>query len=114
MASSGLVGPFNLCVEGIDVAVRLRSPGVFALGNLDHMNRFQMNRVGRAGEDLRSSLRQLIGSDNLFKFAYTCNGQEAFEKECELFHRFRPGGNFFHPVRPEHTHWLCPFCKNER
>ena len=112
MASSGLTGPFNLSFEGIEIAVRLRSPGVFALGHIDARNRFLMNRVGSADTDLRTSLRQFIGSDNLFKFAYACDGQEAFEKECELFHRFRPGSNFFHPVRPEHTQWLCPFCKS--
>lgn len=110
MGSSGLVGPFQLCAEGIDVAVRKASPGVFALGCIDREGRFILNRVGRTDSDLRGALRNFIGSDALFKFTYLHDPRVAFEKECELFHKFHPNGNFLHPHSPPGSGWTCPYC----
>ncbi|MGI9423314.1 MAG: hypothetical protein ACR2PA_08975 [Hyphomicrobiaceae bacterium] len=110
MASAGLNGPYRLCVEGIDLAIRKRSAGVFALGSIDAGGRFCLNRIGRTDDDLRPVLRNFIGSDVLFKYIFTDDNQAAFLKECELFHNFKPSGNFFHPVRPRGTKWSCPIC----
>jgi hypothetical protein len=114
MLNSRLEGPFRLNVDGIDLAIRRRSAGTFALGGLDRQGRFCLSRVGRADHDLSQELRNFIGSESLFKFAYARDGIEAFLKECELFHRFRPQANFWHPTRPEGTRILCPYCLNSR
>ena len=113
MGSSGLVGPFRLSAEAIEVAVRRDSPGVFALGNIDQHGRFLLNRVGRSDSDLREALKNFVGSDTLFKFIYLYDPRVAFEKECELFHTFHPSSNFIHPHCLPETGWTCPYCRGD-
>ena len=111
MGSANLNGPFRLSFEGISLAVRENTPGVFALGSLDAQGRFCLSRVGRSDDDLQCELRNLIGSETLFKFAHTRDAEEAFLKECELFHKFRPQSNILHPMRPIDSHATCPICE---
>ena len=105
-----LLGPFELTFEGVLEAMPKVQRGVFALGHLDSAGRFRIERIGREDGDLRLRLQALIGSSNRFKFAPAATALDAFESECELFHRFRPPGNIIHPVRPEGSGWRCPVC----
>ena len=113
MGASRLEGPYRLSYEGIEVAVRRASPGVFALGCLDREGRFSLSKVGRSDDDVRRELRNFIGSETLFKFAFARDARAAFLLECELYHRFRPQSNVLHPSRPERTDLTCPYCQGK-
>ena len=114
MTTSRLKGPFRLSVEGIDVAVKKDTPGVFALGNIDNQGRFSLSKVGRSDDDLNDELRQFIGSEVLFKFMYCRDSAEAFLEECRLFHQFNPRSNVIHPYRPAGSRLTCPYCQGNR
>lgn len=107
---SGLIGPYRLTVDGIADAVKERSPGVYALGHQDFNGRFRITHIGRSDKELSQTLRDMIGTSSLFKFLPLATSKEAFEKECELFHKFKPPGSSLHPVRPPGTNWSCPRC----
>ncbi len=108
---SGLLGPYRLTFEGINEAISRQSAGVYALGSTDRNGSFQVRHVGRSDEDVRAKLRDCIGSEMMFKFRFFRSPREAFEKECELFHDFKPPGNRIHPGRPKGTNWACPRCQ---
>ncbi len=110
MPKTGLLGPHRLDVDGIGHAVRRRCPGTFVLGYEDFNKTFYVNYVGRSDRDLVEDLKSRIGSDILFKYALYSTPQEAFYKECELFHSFNPRANILHPTRLEGTNWKCPSC----
>ncbi|MEM7775367.1 MAG: hypothetical protein AAF732_07130 [Pseudomonadota bacterium] len=107
-----LKGPYSLQVDTIRQAVSPRRLGVFALGHIDHANTFRIERVGRSDEELREELMKFVGSSSHFKFKLTMTAMQTFRLECELFHRFRPQGNFIHPTRPPNTTWACPVCRD--
>lgn len=107
---SGLQGPYELTFDGIAVALPVALGGVFALGHVDAAGTFRVERVGRDDRDLRGCLQGLIGSSNRFKYAPAASAREAFEQECELFHRLRPPGNIIHPDRPKGSDWRCQVC----
>jgi hypothetical protein len=107
---SGLLGPYDLSFDGVELALPQAQCGVFALGHVDAAGTFRVQRVGRDDQDLRRILRGLIGSSNCFKFAPAASPREAFGRECELFHRLRPPGNIIHPDRPKGSDWRCPVC----
>lgn len=111
MKNSGLTGPFKLTFEDIEVAVKQRAPGVYALGTRDLSGRFAIMSVGRSDVDVRERLRGCIGAGTHFKFDYFASEREAFEKECELFHEIKPPGNFLHPARPSGSTLRCPRCR---
>jgi len=111
MTSTGLLGPYRLTFDGIDTAVGRKSAGVFALGHENPAGAFVVRHIGRSDADLKSRLRDYIGSDTMFKFRYFSTARMAFEKECELFHRFSPPGNRIHPDRPQGTSLACPYCR---
>jgi hypothetical protein len=111
MIHSGLSGPFRLTYDGIEGAVKRRSPGVYALGYAAPDGKFFVNSIGRCDMDLRARLREHIGSAMLFKYDYFPSPRAAFERECELFHDLRPPGNRIHPDRPKGTTLDCPRCR---
>jgi hypothetical protein len=108
---TGLRGPFPLAPETIDEELADRCPGTYTLGFTDNLGRFAITYVGSAGEDLKSKLRAHIGTASQFKFRHFADQKQAFEKECEIFHQFMPGGNFLHPSRPPGADWMCPRCR---
>ncbi len=110
MTNAGLLGPYRLSVDIIDATIVGNSPAGFALGHLDRSGRFCLSRVGRADSNLAASLRAFIGTELMFKFKYFHTSEEAFLKECELFHAFNPPGNRTHPARSAGTRWTCPQC----
>ena len=111
MANTGLSGPYRLTFDAIDAAVTRTSAGVFALGRADAEGRFCVNHVGRSDTDIKLSLRDLIGSDSLFKYGYLPSSEAAFLRECELFHDIGPPRTLVHPGRSKGTSWVCPCCQ---
>ncbi len=110
MPKSGLSGPYLLNFNAVTTTVSENSPGVFALGHLDPAGKFRIAYVSRAEKNLQSRLCEHIGSDLMFKFAYCATARQAFEKECTLFHDFKPPANCLHPARSSGSDWLCPRC----
>jgi hypothetical protein len=113
MPSSGLDGPYNLNTEAIDIVVTRKSAGAYVLGRLKN-NKFYIDYVGRADDDINSRLKDWVGKYPHFKFGYFNSPKAAFEKECNLYHDFKPNGldNKIHPDRPENADWQCPRCDN--
>ncbi|CCB67538.1 conserved protein of unknown function [Hyphomicrobium sp. MC1] len=111
LAGAGLRGPFQLASDAIEEELVDRCPGTYALGFVDHLGRFAITYVGSAGEDLKSKLKAHIGTATQFKFRHFADERQAFEKECEIFHKFMPNGNILHPSRPRGTDWTCPKCR---
>jgi hypothetical protein len=107
---SALQGPYDLTFDVLERKLPARRAGAFALGHTDEDGTFRVKRVGRSDADLRRTLQDLIGSSNKFKFVVTASAREAFDRECELFHKFRPPSNFTHPDRPRGSDWRCPRC----
>jgi len=105
-----LEGPYKLTFDGINCAIQMAIPGVFALGYRGRDDIFYVNYVGRSDHDVKSGLLGFIGSDASFKFRSTISAEEAFWRECELFHAFRPPANRIHPGRPAGANWTCPRC----
>ena len=111
LTGAGLRGPFSLTPDDIDEELVDHCPGAYALGFTDNLGRFSITYVGSAGDDLKSKLREHIGTALQFKFRHFADERQAFEKECEMFHQFMPTGNFLHPSRPQGTDWTCPRCR---
>lgn len=107
---TNLDGPYRLTYDAICAALPEATPGVFALGYNGRGDVFYINYVGRSDSDVRKSLLDLIGSDLAFKYGLSSSAEEAFIRECELFHALRPPGNRVHPVRAASTNWACPSC----
>lgn len=108
---SGLRGSFPLTAESIDKEIKFIAPGVFALGVLGHDGRFQMLLVGRSDSDVRKTLKAYIGKANRFKFECYDEAEQAYRKECEIFHFMKPPANKTHPQRPAGMEWACPMCR---
>jgi hypothetical protein len=111
MAKTGLLGPYTLTFDGIASAVARTSPGVYALGHTAADGTFRVHHIGRSDVDVSEKLRRYIGSDTTFKYGYLPSSKAAFEKECELYHDFRPPGNALHPDRPQGSSYECPRCR---
>lgn len=104
-------GPYRLELDEIKDVIAPGWPGVYALGYLDRDHRFCVSYVGSSYDDLSRELVGRIGTANMFKFARCADAQNTFETVCDMFHRFRPVGNFLHPERPRGEPWTCPMCR---
>jgi hypothetical protein len=109
MPTSGLRGPFALTVDGINTAVKSTSSGAYALG-YSKDNTFYVDYVGRSDSDVANRLKNHVGSYKQFKYEYYGSARAAFDKECRLYHDFKPGNNKIHPDRPNGSGWSCPVC----
>lgn len=112
MASSGLRGPYQLTMVGVDGAVATGKIGAYALGQTDY-SIFNISYVGRSDDDLNARLKQHVPKwYPQFKFDYFPSAKAAFDKECNLYHDFNPPDNDLHPARPQNSNWKCPRCNN--
>ncbi len=109
MARSGLRGPFPLTDHGINDNVTKTSPGAFALGKTRYAA-YDIARVGRSDDDVNRRLHDYIWANEQFKYEYYPSPKAAFEKECRLYHDFKPPHNKIHPDRQSGTDWKCPVC----
>ena len=103
-------GPFLLTKYGIRREVPANTAGAYALGSLRMHSDFDgAEVVGRADSDLAHELAGHIGHHQTFLFIAATNPEEAFQRECEIYHRLnRP--DLKHPTRPRGTDWQCPVC----
>ncbi len=111
MAETGLNGPFPMSKTDIDAMVTEQSPGVYALDQSHDSGPFHITYVGRSDTDVNASLQERVRKYKRFKFEYFPTGEEAYRKECELYHDFNPPARIAHPARPMGTKWTCPRCK---
>lgn len=109
---SGLQGPYRLAIDEIRRELEGQKPGVFALGYTDGNGKFRIDSIGRDDANIQHKLCSMVGSNIEFKYRTYEDLKAAFEKECELFHTFKPPGTFLHPDRPVGTNWTCPHCVN--
>ena len=109
MPSSGLRGTFPLTQTGIDENVTKTSPGAYALGYVKDST-FYIDYAGRSDVDVADRLKDHIGSYRRFKYEYYPSAKAAFEKECRVYHDFKPKDNKVHPARPTGSGWGCPVC----
>lgn len=107
---SNLNGPYDLSFDCLEQNLPTKGVGVYAIGHVDALGTFRVQRVGRDEENVKQRLRSLIGSGNKFKYALLATAFEAFEMECELFHRLKPPSNVTHPDRPRGSGWKCRHC----
>jgi hypothetical protein len=112
MPNSGLHGPRALTAKDIDDVVVGVGPGAYALGR-STPDTFYIDYVGRSDSDLNARLKQWVGEKYThFKYGFLPSSQDAFFKECHLFHDFGETNldNKVHPARPNGTNWTCPRC----
>jgi hypothetical protein len=110
MPDTGLNGPFPMSKSDIDAAVAQQSPGVYALDQGHDSGPFHITYVGRSDTDLNASLQERVRKYKRFKFEYFPSAEDAYHKECELYHDFNPPARIAHPARPMGTKWKCPRC----
>lgn len=109
MPNSGLYGPHSLTSEGVSAHVKGIGAGAYALGHTDQNNVFNIYYVGRSDDDLAARLQQHVVEAYLqFKYAFYPSSKAAFDKECQLYHDFKPPDNKVHPARPKGTRYPCP------
>lgn len=107
---AGLYGPYPLLQDTVKDLVILASPGTYVLGDTD-ADDFHARYVGRSDADVAARLREFVGFYSEFKFAYCDSARAAFEKECDLYHRFaRSLDSALHPSRQAYSDWRCPYC----
>lgn len=110
MPATNLTGPFALTDAEINQNVTRVSAGAYALGPIDNAGTFYVHRIGRSDTDLNKRLHDYVGQYACFKADYFPSAKAAFEKECHLFHDFKPVNNTLHPDRPKGSNWMCPCC----
>lgn len=109
-AATGLHGPHQLSNAGIEAVVRGVGPGAYALGEVDGAGTFRVHYVGRSDEDLNDRLKDHVGNYSTFKYGFFNNAEDAYRKECTMYHDFSPPGNSVHPARPKGSRLTCPVC----
>ncbi|UCG37492.1 MAG: hypothetical protein JSV64_04275 [Candidatus Bathyarchaeota archaeon] len=111
MSKTGLIGPYRLDRKTIEEKVESASAGVFILGYVG-IGGFIPKYVGRSDHDIGEELKSRIGGDyGRFEFDYCDSSEEAFSKECHIFHVWREQlTNEKHPERPTGSDFTCPDC----
>jgi|SRR5579872_2152264 hypothetical protein len=112
MANTGLDGPFPLTKLGVANAVTKVSAGAYALGHTNSNSLFEVEYVGRSDDDLAKRLQDHVPEPyQQFKARYFPSAEEAFKKECHLYHDFPNRNNKVHPARTKERNWSCPVCR---
>lgn len=107
----GLSSPFPLTAAGVKAAVKSTSPGAYALGQLGADGVFYIDYIGRSDDDVAARLQQHTPERYAqFCYAYYQSATAAYQKECWLFHTFRPVDNKVHPATPRSLNLKCPHC----
>lgn len=99
-------GPYKLTQLELALYTTPSRPfGNYAFGNIDGKGRFIVRYVGRftaGGQRLRHG----IGQYTHFMLSHAATEKEAVEKECCLYHDFKPLDNDIHPACPDGM--CCP------
>ena len=113
--TSGLGKPMPLqeltILKEVDNSKDWSSASVFVLGGVrkgaDGKLRFQIRKVSHVDGDLGRELRKYIGEYSGFRFKFFRSTRNAYDKECQIYHTFKPIENVTHPTRPRHTKFVC-------
>lgn len=102
-------GPYKLKRNEVQRVVTRTSPGYYKLYRVSGGS---VSYVGRSDSDVGARLLQHADEGRYvdFEFDYATSRKDAFEHECELWHRHHPPDNDRHPDRPVGTNWKCPRC----
>ncbi len=84
----------------INEVVTQQSPGAYALDQSHDSGPFHITYVGRSDTDVNASLQERVGKYKRFKFEYYPSAEEAYQKECALYHDFPtpPAHRIAHPL----------------
>ena len=108
---NSLRGPLALKDHVIDEEISQESPGAYVLEESRDLVSFHVAYVGRSDRDINNQLHVHVGSYKRFQYEYCSSAEEAFQKECNLYHDLEPRDNPVHPRRQPGTAWKCPRCK---
>ena len=116
IVTSGLGKPIPLqevdILREVDNSADWSSSSVFVLGGIrmsaDGKFRFQIRKVSHVDGDLGKELRNHIGKFSGFRFKFFRSTRNAYDKECQIYHHFKPVENITHPIKPRHTKFVCP------
>ena len=104
-----LNGPHLLNAQVIGRTVTRKSAGVYVVKSVAG-GAASPRLVGRAEDDLATSLKEYIGLYASFAFVYSSSPASAYEIECQIYHALRPPENAGHPLRPADAEGSCPVC----
>ena len=115
IVKSGLGRPLPLkestIQKEVDGSSDWSSASVFVLGGIrkgaDGKLRFHIKKVSHVDGDLGKELRKFIGKYSGFRFKFCRSTRNAYDKECEIYHNFKPIENIKHPVKPKNTKFYC-------
>ena len=97
--------------EQVDKGAGWSSSSVFVLGGIrkgeDDKPRFAIRFVRHVDGDLGTELRKYIGKYKGFRFKFFRSTRNAFDRECEIYHHFKPRENTTHPTKPKNTKFIC-------
>jgi hypothetical protein len=111
VAENGLNGPFPLRTPDIEGEITQTSAGVYMLDRSHEDGPFHVSYVGRSDTDLKARLQEHGARYKRFKYEYHATPEEAFAKECALYHQYNPPSTIAHPPRPNGSKWKCALCK---
>ena len=102
----------NIINTEVDNSVDWSSSSVFVLGGIRKGNdgklRFKVRLVKHVDGDLGASLRKYIDMYSGFRFKFFRSTQNAYNRECQIYHAFNPRDNREHPEPPRNTKFFCP------
>lgn len=107
--ASGLLGAYPLTRESIQSVVPPRCIGAYALGRAVDGG-FLIDRVGRSDTDVQDRMFDYVGKYHAFMYVLLPSKLDAFNKECWLFHTFKPRDNIYHPDQPDGMDVVCLHC----
>ncbi|MEO0236253.1 MAG: hypothetical protein ABIM02_05970 [candidate division WOR-3 bacterium] len=100
-----LRGPY--LIEEVNKYVREISPGVYILSRDGRTAAY----VGRSDTDVGSRIKQSAKEGYGYKYfwyEYASSPRDAYYKECEYYHKYKPDDNTNHPSVPPGKNWRCP------
>ena len=112
MAETGLNGPFALQPAEIEKEITRTSPGVYILDRSHEDGPFHISYVGRSDTDVKARLLEHGAKYKRFKYEYYGTPEDAFAKECDLYHDFNPPSTIAHPPRPTAPSGSAPAAKS--
>jgi excinuclease UvrABC nuclease subunit len=112
-------GPYRLTELNVKQYVP-RMAGAYCLTYSGSDNRNIACYIGRSDNDLKSRLKNHLSPNEVdlcikrkgadkFYFQETTSAREAYELECEWYHKYNPNCNNIHPDKT-YTSWACPVC----
>ena len=104
-----LNGPHVLSLKFIQQFVPRKVAGVFVLSAREG-NAMHARRIGRADDDLASTLRDFVGLYSHFSCAAAESPVTAYAMECELHHAWDLPESPSHPVALQTSDAACPVC----